>query len=225
MSMPSQVEIESIRQFDTSAEEFISHEQDVHTTIGGENKDSINNEFEEINGDSDAAIFHNDNTGDKLVLESRSATTSTNFNDEQSTASSTTPQSILKSTDDARSEGGSTITFTTLEIREYKITLGDNPGGSHGPPISLDWDYRKSQTQVTTLDEYEDSRPPRRSRPEMHIANDIRQWTLLREKGFSLREINKASKAAELVRIQRKKSTRKTPLSGLKKRVERMMNS
>jgi len=96
--------------------------------------------------------------------------------------------------------------FSTLEIREYPITLGDNPGGAQGPPISLGWKHNKRRTQVIQLEEYEDKRPQRRSRKEMHMADDIRRCRLIREKGVSAKDINKATKAANSVRRQRRKT-------------------
>jgi len=104
-----------------------------------------------------------------------------------------------------------TASFSTLEIREYAITLGDNPGGAQGPPISLDWDYNEGQTQVMSLDDYEDTRPPRRDKYQMHMAENLRRWRLLRETGCSLKDLMKATKAAANVRKQRKKSIESKP--------------
>ena len=33
------------------------------------------------------------------------------------------------------------VSFSHLRIREYAITLGDNPSVSSGPPVTLDWAY------------------------------------------------------------------------------------
>lgn len=37
-----------------------------------------------------------------------------------------------------------TVDFSTVEIKEYSIILGDNPGASY--PISLDWNHSESYT-------------------------------------------------------------------------------
>lgn len=139
-------------------------------------------------------------------------------------------QSILKSSSlySSSSEGNlqrqRTASFSTLEIREYAITLGDNPGGVQGPPISLDWEYDGEQTQVIPLETYEDTRPPRRKRSEMYMAENLRRWRLLRENGCSLNDIDKATKAAETVRKQRKKSISTKPaISILKKKIGRII--
>jgi len=139
-------------------------------------------------------------------------------------------QSILKSSPGFSSipenQLERTTSFSTLKIREYPITLGDNPGGLRGPPISLDWGYDEEQTQVIPLETYEDTRPPRRKRAEMYIPDSLRRWRLLQERRCSLQEMDKAAKAAEVVRKQRKKSiTTKPSTSSLKKKIGRLIGS
>jgi hypothetical protein len=46
------------------------------------------------------------------------------------------------------------VSFTSLEIRSYPITLGDAPT-SNGPPVSLDWEHNPQSTQVYKIDSYE----------------------------------------------------------------------
>mmetsp|Transcript_22364 Transcript_22364/g.27409 ORF Transcript_22364/g.27409 Transcript_22364/m.27409 type:complete len:171 (-) Transcript_22364:266-778(-) len=93
--------------------------------------------------------------------------------------------------------------FSHIEIREYNITLGDNPGGVSGPPISLDWDYDEMKTQRFNLEQFEEMRPPRRSRGEMYMGGSVRTFRLIRESGLSKEDIKKAEKSAEEVRKQR----------------------
>lgn len=123
-----------------------------------------------------------------------------------------------------------TTSFSTLEIREYPITLGDNPGGAQGPPISLDWEHNKKQTKVIPLEMYEELRPPRRTRHEMHMAHNLRRWRLIREKGYTLKDLEEASRAAEAVRKQRKKSAEPKPVlakinSKIKKKIGQLIGS
>jgi len=218
LSMPQNNEMESIRQF---------HEREAQIAVDQKDYDSLNNEWKDNDDDNVGTVLLDDDYDDDLTDNSlgsrsgpRSTMTSTNSCDEQSNASSISPsQSILKSTLSTRHQRDLTTTFSTLEIREYKITLGDNPGGAQGPPISLDWKYSKRQTQVIALEEYEKMRPPRRRKSQLRMTNSIRRWVLLREEGFSLRDIDKATKAAESVRIQRKKSIR---IPCLKKKLARM---
>jgi len=119
-----------------------------------------------------------------------------------------------------------TASFGTLEIREYPITLGDNPGGGKGPPVSLDWEHNENRTKVISLETYEDMRPPRRGRRDMHMADNLRRWRLLRENGYTMDELDKASSDAENVRRQRRKSLKpEPPLSKMKKKIGKMIGS
>ena len=116
-----------------------------------------------------------------------------------------------------------TTSFSTLEIREYHITIGDNPGGRNGPPISLDWDYCEKSTVRVKIDEYEEMRPPRRARHEMYMSGSIRMWTLMKELGYSLRDIESAAKEADSVRKKRHKSIKYSNVHNLKYKVAKAL--
>ena len=95
--------------------------------------------------------------------------------------------------------------ISTLEIREYYITLGDNPSMIQRPPISLDWDYNKRRTKVITLEDYEEKRRACRCRLGIHIPDSMPMWVLVQEKRFTLRQIQKL-RDDELDRMNRWKS-------------------
>mmetsp|Transcript_3179 Transcript_3179/g.3540 ORF Transcript_3179/g.3540 Transcript_3179/m.3540 type:complete len:93 (+) Transcript_3179:1-279(+) len=79
-------------------------------------------------------------------------------------------------------------------------------------------------TQVTTLDDYEDKRPPRRDEIEMYMPEYLRRWKLL-ERGVSMKEIHKATKDANRARKQRNNSIqpRTNCLVDLKSRVKKLI--
>lgn len=115
-------------------------------------------------------------------------------------------RSILKtSTSGSRCDNLKT-SFSTLEIREYYITLGDNPGGCEGPPLTLDWEYNEDRTKILELDDYETKRKPRRGRWALLIPNNVRMWMLLREKRFTIKQLRQAGNQAQLIRTQRRRS-------------------
>ena len=116
-----------------------------------------------------------------------------------------------------------TTSFSTLEIREYHITIGDNPGGKSGPPVSLDWDYCKNATVKMCIDKYEENRAPRRARHEMYMSGSIRMWTLMKELGYSLREIESASRAADSIRKKRQKSLKYRNIHDLKYKMTKVL--
>jgi hypothetical protein len=90
------------------------------------------------------------------------------------------------------------IRFSTIEIRDYPRILGDNPSTTQGPPLTIDWIPMRSCS--LSIDEYEQSRPPRRQKDKMIVPKSIRMdW--LREEGYSRGEL----KEAELVVVKARK--------------------
>ena len=115
-----------------------------------------------------------------------------------------------------------TISFSTLEVRNYDVTLGDNPGVSNGPPVSLDWTYEDSKH--ICLEEYESLRPPRRSKEEMRLDSNSRQIVL--SSRFTSRDLKAATDTAREIRMQRRKSysiSNMEPLQEVLESTERKM--
>jgi len=163
--------------------------------------------FQSLGAALNGNVTSNSSTGTDSTYETCSNGTAGTDGSLKRTGSSNTPTASMNS-------GMKRITsFSTLEIREYNVTIGDNPGGSHGPPISLDWDY--STEMKICIDKYEKIRPPRRTRSQMYMTGSIRMWTLMKDLGYSMREIKEAAKDAELVRKKRQKSLSKNPISKL----------
>ena len=99
------------------------------------------------------------------------------------------------------------VRFDKVKIREYGITLGDNPSCSNGPPISLTWDYNQSEEKEVPLETYEERRCTQRRR--MYRSQSV-PGTLrlkkLRSIGVPMKDI--MSTQIELEEIQ--KQSRKT---------------
>jgi len=117
-------------------------------------------------------------------------------------SSSLKSDSSLSSSNHKSPQMRKNISFSTLEVRSYDVTLGDNPGVSNGPPVSLDWNYEDSQH--INLDEYESLRAPRRSKEEMRLDSQSRQIVL--SSRFTSKDLMAATDIARQIRIQRKKS-------------------
>ena len=100
------------------------------------------------------------------------------------------------------------VSFSSLEIRQYNVTLGDAPCSN---AISLDWKYDPTATEQHDIDQYEQYRTdeaPRRVRSELVMPPAHRNYLLMREAGFSRYEINAAMKEAMLVAKQREKTAK-----------------
>jgi hypothetical protein len=97
-------------------------------------------------------------------------------------------------------KSSSKVSFQNVIIREYDLTLGDNPSVSYGPPVSLDWNY--SEEKAINLELYEGNRPQRRSMRQMNI-NHYQRKHLLRMYGHTEEEIKQAKRDASKVSSQR----------------------
>lgn len=100
----------------------------------------------------------------------------------------------------------SNVQFSQLQIREYPIEIGDNPGAASGPSLSIGWSHF-SEVELS-IDEYESQRPHRRFRLEMLVPPDTR-FERLRSAGFSRKEIMSATRPVNIIRQQRRR-TRET---------------
>lgn len=98
------------------------------------------------------------------------------------------------------------LQFSTIEVREYNRTLGDNPACSGGPPTQLDWEY--AVTVNTTLDDYEENRAPLREKIDLALTPFMRRYTMHNDFGFSHEDITEACKGIQKIRRQRQRTKR-----------------
>ena len=110
------------------------------------------------------------------------------------------------------------VSFTSLEIRSYPMTLGDAPT-STGPPITLDWDYDPTQSEVVTIDHYERHKTPR-AKHEMFMPASHRQYLLMREAGVSRSAIKSAVKEARKIAKERERTRKNLCLQPVEEMVE-----
>lgn len=95
------------------------------------------------------------------------------------------------------------VTFTNIIIRDYPMTVGDNPSVSSGPPLTIGWNYFNEVT--IPLDIYEDSKPSPRNGREM-IVPRMRREQIFRDAGFTYNQLIKLTKPVNIARIQRHKT-------------------
>jgi hypothetical protein len=94
------------------------------------------------------------------------------------------------------------VSFDSVQIRSYQLTIGDHPGVSYGPPIQLDWDYQEHED--IELDVYEANRGfSRRTMRQMVMSYYQRKNILEREYGFSEEDLVRAKKDANKIKLQR----------------------
>lgn len=111
--------------------------------------------------------------------------------------------------DDDDDEQSIHVKFQNIEIRNYGMTLGDNPSCSYGPPVSLDWDYGK--TNVVPVDDYEESRGTRRQSYQMQMNSRYRK-KILNNMHFTPDEIDRSVKEVNSIKKNRERTKMMLPL-------------
>jgi hypothetical protein len=97
------------------------------------------------------------------------------------------------------------VQFKEVDIREFKMTLGNHPSATSGPPVMLDWDC-KPPSNVVDLNTYEKARLPRRSRRQLKLSLQERHNILVKQSGFTFEEVKGAWQEALEIRKQRKET-------------------
>jgi hypothetical protein len=105
------------------------------------------------------------------------------------------------------------VSFAHLIIREYELGLGDHPCVSSGPPVSIGWTFIPETQSCITVDEYESSRPPRRSPSQMVMPRALRESLLSDIVEYSPKDIQEAIRKARKVKVQRQQTMRKLNMS------------
>lgn len=111
------------------------------------------------------------------------------------------------------------VAFSTVQIREHACILGDNPGGTVGPPLTIDW-VAMSDVAVD-LEQYETTRPPRRDHLEMQMPASYRK-DLLKRAGYTRGEIVELTKPVNIARAQRVRTREAIKLDGVNEIVEKL---
>jgi len=98
------------------------------------------------------------------------------------------------------------VRFSTLEIREYPMCMGDSPACARGIPIAIGWEYITAHTDIP-VDEYELLRPRRREKQELKMES-LDRIRLLKQEGFgySRKEIQEAISEVDKERRRRQKT-------------------
>jgi hypothetical protein len=97
------------------------------------------------------------------------------------------------------------VTWSTVEINSHEVILGDHPGVSSGPPVTIKWTAFESVE--LTVEEYEERHPPHRSYRDLSIPRHLRQrW--LRNQGYTRQELKIAAQAVKKTKKRRRSSAR-----------------
>jgi len=94
------------------------------------------------------------------------------------------------------------VSFKSVEIREYEITLVDNPACRHGPPIGLSWKYIQGDTEDFFDYEFARSNNRRKAR-QMILPKNYRKQML---KAHTTEEIKEVKKEIKKIKSSRNRT-------------------
>jgi len=93
------------------------------------------------------------------------------------------------------------VSFSGVEVRLHQMELGDNPGVSYGPPVSISWNHFDSF--VASIDEYESKKS---QGEELAMISTLDRIQLMTEAGYTLDEIRKRSDEVDKIKRKRERS-------------------
>jgi hypothetical protein len=87
------------------------------------------------------------------------------------------------------------VSFSTVSIRNYDITVGDSPSVSSGIPLSLDWVF--VEETVVSLNEYESNRSRRCT---FLLSAEQRRHKLIEGFGIRIKHISQGAHRRQAIR-------------------------
>ena len=102
------------------------------------------------------------------------------------------------------------VSFSSISIREYDISIGDNPSCSSGNPISLGWNV-STDTKDIDVDEFEQERELQRSNSskDLRLSRDDRR-NMLSDAGYSMSELVKQHREVLASKDDRAKNSKRS---------------
>ena len=93
------------------------------------------------------------------------------------------------------------VTFSTVEVREYPMILGDNPAVSGGPPVTIDW--IPLSRKLFEIEKHIRMTPEPRRKSFQMIMPIYHRELLLKNSGYTKNELLEAKRQIDCIRAQR----------------------
>jgi hypothetical protein len=111
------------------------------------------------------------------------------------------------------------VSFSTVEVRHYERILGDNPGVSSGPPLSIGWNYYDDKTIRVSVDEYEYYQSRCQDESDMVLSRYERE-NILEALGYSEKEVARAIRQNYKLKRNRRQTVNNLPVIRIEEAVE-----
>lgn len=111
------------------------------------------------------------------------------------------------------------VAFSTIEVRQYERILGDNPGVSSGPPLSIGWNYYEDSTICLPVDEFEYYHGSCGDQSEMVLTRSERE-SILRDLGYHERDIAACIRKNYKLKKNRRQTVTNLPIMPVEEAVE-----
>lgn len=119
-------------------------------------------------------------------------------------------QTCSASSNTAARQTTKTVSFDSIQLNEHHVILGDNPSVTSGPPLTIAWESQACYH--SSVDDYELSRPSRRTKERMIIPRNVREeW--LRKSGYARSDMEEAQCNLQKMKRQRAVSAKRGILS------------
>lgn len=114
------------------------------------------------------------------------------------------------------------VSFDKISLRDYPITMGDNPSVSCGPPITICWDPQDEEE--CDVEVYEERRGMRRTGDQLRIPSILRK-NFIEKDGYTWHQILQEIKNVSKVRADRQKTASTLHSLGSEESLERYFRS
>lgn len=99
----------------------------------------------------------------------------------------------------------SLVQFTTVQIREYPLIIGDNPSCELGVPITIDWKPLRQYTTSVNEHQQEEASPHHTNENELRISPQVREG-MIRHAGFHCEQIRRAVHRVNIKKMERRQT-------------------
>jgi hypothetical protein len=98
------------------------------------------------------------------------------------------------------------VSFGTVEIREYPFTIGDHPSVHGGVPLTMEWHYNTETVKIMSVYDLDPSLSHRKE--DNLVLSSWERARILKDLGFTKLQLTDAMLRAQQDRLRRQESTR-----------------